>query len=286
VSAAAAGMGRPITGPTALGDSPRRLWLLTWTLAVTEFRLTFMDSFLGYLWTLMKPLALFGVLFVVFTEFLSFNGDVKFYAVSLLLGIILYSFVREGTAMSVRSLVMRENLVRKVDFPRLAVPMSFILTALFNLLLSLVVVVIFLLISGGSVRASWLEMPVLVALLVAFVTGLSFLLSTLFVRFRDIEPIWDVVLQVMFYISPIFYPIELVFQKAGAQWAHLLIMLNPFAAILQQARHAFIDPTHMSAAQAAGGTWRLLVPLGIIVAVNVVGYRVFARNAPRIAEDL
>jgi ABC-2 type transport system permease protein len=188
--------------------------------------------------------------------------------------------------MSVRSLVTRENLVRKVDFPRLAVPMSFILTALFNLLLSLVVVVIFLLGSGGAIRASWLELPVLVVLLFALVAGLSLLLSTLFVRFRDIEPIWDVVLQVAFYISPIFYPIELVFQKADDKWAHLLIVLNPFAAILQEARHAFIDPSHMSAAHAAGGAWRLLIPLAIIVAVNVVGYRVFARNAPRIAEDL
>ena len=285
MSAAAAGMGKPISGPTALGDSPRRLWLLTWTMAVTEFRLTFFDSVVGYLWTLMKPLALFGVLCVVFTEFLSFDGDVKYYSVALLLGIVLYSFVREATALSVRSLVTRENLVRKVDFPRLAVPMSFILTALFNLVLSLVVVVIFLLGSGGRIRASWLELPVLLVLLLAFVIGLSLLLSTLFVRFRDIEPIWDVVLQIAFYASPIFYPIETVLDKAGTTWTHIL-MLNPFAAILQQARHAFIDPSHMSAAEAIGGGWRLLGPLGIIVAINVVGYRVFARNAPRIAEDL
>lgn len=281
---AAAGMGRPIAGPTALGDSPRRLWLLTWTLAVSEFRLTFFDSVLGYLWTLMKPLALFGVLFVVFTEFLNFSGDVKYYSVALLLGIVLYSFVREATALSVRSLVTRENLVRKVDFPRLAVPMSFILTALFNLLLSLVVVMIFLVGSGGRIRVSWLELPILLVLLIALVTGLSMLLSTLFVRFRDIEPIWDVVLQIAFYASPIFYPIETVLQKRPAL-GHAL-MLNPFAAILQQARHAFIDPTHESAASAIGGGWRLLAPLAIIVVLNVVGYRVFARNAPRIAEDL
>jgi ABC-2 type transport system permease protein len=121
-------------------------------------------------------------------------------------------------------------------------------------------------------------------LLIALVTGLSMLLSTLFVRFRDIEPIWDVVLQIAFYASPIFYPIETVLQKRPAL-GHAL-MLNPFAAILQQARHAFIDPTHESAASAIGGGWRLLAPLAIIVVLNVVGYRVFARNAPRIAEDL
>jgi ABC-2 type transport system permease protein len=276
--------GRPIKGPTALGDSPRRLATLTWTLAVSEFRLTFFDSALGYLWTLMKPLALFGVLFVVFTEFLDFRGNVRFYPVGLLLGIVLYSFVREGTAACVRSLVTRENLVRKVEFPRLAVPLSFILTALFNLLLSLVVVTVFLVASGGSVRWSWLELPVLLVLLVALVTGLSMILSILFVRFRDVEPIWDVVLQVVFYATPIFYSVEQVLES-NETIGHALL-LNPFAAILQQARHAFIDPSHMSAAEAIGGAGWLLIPLGIIVAVNILGYRIFARNAPRVAEDL
>lgn len=276
---------RPIAGPTALGDDPRRFWQLTWTLAVTEFRLTFFDSVLGYLWTLMKPLALFGVLFVVFTEFLDFSGEVRFYSVALLLGIVLYSFVREATGLSVRSLVTRENLVRKIDFPRLAVPLSFILTALFNLVLSLVVVVVFLVGSGGRVRASWLELPLLVVALVAFVTGLSMLLSMLFVRFRDIEPIWDVILQIAFYGSPIFYPIETVL-KDHETIGRLMLMLNPFATILQQARHAFIDPSHASAADAIGGAGWLLVPLAIIVALNLIGFRVFSRNAPRIAEDL
>ena len=275
---------RPISGPTALGDDPRRFWQLSWTLAVTEFRLTFFDSVLGYLWTLVKPLALFGILFVVFTEFLNFSGDVRFYSVALLLGIVLFSFIRESTAATVRSLVTRESLVRKVEFPRLAVPTAFILTALFNLLLSLGVVVVFLLGSGGSIRASWLELPLLLVLLIALVTGLSMLLSTLFVRYRDVEPIWDVVMQAAFYASPIFYPIETVI-KSNATLAHIA-MANPFAAILQQARHAFIDPTHMTAAAAIGGTGWLLIPLGIIVVLNVVGYRVFARNAPRIAEDL
>lgn len=274
---------KPISGPTALGNDPRRLWTLTWTLAVTEFRLTFFDSALGYLWTLLKPLALFGTIFAVFS-LLKFTGKEPHYAVSLLLGVVLYSFIRESTAATVRSLVTRENLVRKVDFPRLAVPMAFILTAIFNLLLSVGVTIVFLLGTGGRVRVSWLELPLLLVLLIALVTGCSMLLSTLFVRYRDVDPIWDVTLQAGFYASGIFFSADQL-SKTSELGTHLM-MLNPFGAILQQARHTLIDPTYMSAASAIGGTWRLLAPLGLIVLLNVFGYRVFAKNAPRIAEEL
>lgn len=274
---------KPISGPTALGNDPRRFWTLTWTLAVTEFRLTFFDSALGYLWTLLKPLALFGIIFSVFS-LLKFTGEEPFYAVSLLLGVVLYSFIRESTAATVRSLVTRENLVRKVDFPRLAVPMSFIVTAIFNLLLSVAVTIVFLLGAGGSVRVSWLELPLLLVALIALVTGCSMLLSTLFVRYRDVEPIWDVVLQAGFYASGIFFSADQL-SKTSELGTHLM-MLNPFGAILQQARHALLDPSYMSAGTAIGGNWRLLAPLAVIVVLNVVGYRIFAKNAPRIAEEL
>lgn len=280
---AVASAAKPISGPTALGNDPRRLWTLTWTLAVTEFRLTFFDSALGYLWTLLKPLALFGTIFAVFS-LLKFTGEEPHYAVSLLLGVVLYSFIRESTAATVRSLVTRENLVRKVDFPRLAVPMAFILTAIFNLLLSVGVTVAFLIGSGGRVRVSWLELPLLLALLIGLVTGVSMLLSTLFVRYRDVDPIWDVVLQAGFYASGIFFSADTL-SKTSELWTHVM-MVNPFGAILQQARHALIDPSYMTASSAIGGSWRLLAPLAVIVVLNVVGYRVFAKNAPRIAEEL
>jgi ABC-2 type transport system permease protein len=274
-----------VHGPSALGSDPRRLARLTWILAVTDFRLRFFGSALGYLWQLVQPLMLFGVLYLVFSVLLDFSGDERFYPVALLLGIVLFSFLSEATSGAVRSLVQRENLVRKVEFPRLAVPASTVLTALFNLALNLLPVVAFLLAAGGKVRVSWLELPLLLAVLTAYALGFAMLLSALFVRYRDVEPIWTVVLQVMFYATPIFYTVTLVREKAS-QTVLALMMCNPFAAVLQQTRHSFVDPSHPSVADAMGRDWLVVVPLLVAAAVFVIGYVVFARAAPRVAEEL
>ena len=276
--------GRQIKGPSAVGEDPRRFWHLVRALATTDWKLRFFGSALGYVWQLLRPLLLFGVLYVVFTEFVRFDDGARFYAAALLLGVVSFSFLTEATAGATSSIVDRENLVRKIEFPRLAVPLAAVLSALFNLALNLAVVVVFLVVSGGSVRWSWLELPVLVVLLVILASGAAMLLSALYVRARDVKPIWDVALQLAFYGSPIFYTIGVVAAK-HERIAHAL-MLNPFAAILQQARHALVDPSHPSAAAAIGGTGRLLVPLAIIAAVFVGGYLVFRRAAPTLAEEL
>lgn len=285
MSAVEPSLGRQIKGPSAVGTDPRRFWHLTRALAVTEFKLRFFGSVLGYAWQVMRPLLLFGVLYVLFTQIVKIGGDVPMYGVALLLGLVLYTFLSEASGSAVTSIVDRENLVRKIEFPRLAVPLSVVLTALFNLGLNLCVVAIFLLASGGSVRWSWLELIPLVALLAVLASGLAMLLSALYVRARDLKPIWDVVLQILFYGSPIFYAVETV-QESAPDWVAKALMLNPFAAILQQARHAVVSPEYDTAAAAIGGTWRLLAPLAVIAVVFVAGYLVFRRAAPRLAEDL
>jgi ABC-2 type transport system permease protein len=284
-------LGRPIKGPSALGSEPRRLWQLTWALAKTEFKLAFFGSVLGYLWQLMRPLLLFGVIFGVFSLVAKGIGkDLPSYPVSVLLGIVLFTFYSESTGGSVMCLLLRENLVRKIDFPRLAVPLSTVTTALLNVSLNVVPVIVFLLATGGSVHASWLELPLLVLLLAAFATGLGMILSIGYVYYRDVRPIWDVVLQMTFYATPIFYPITSVeknFKVLGldVNFAHLM-MANPFAAILVQARHVLIDPSYPSAASAIGGTPMLLIPIGIGIAVFATGFLLFDRQAPRVAEQL
>jgi ABC-2 type transport system permease protein len=132
-------------------------------------------------------------------------------------------------------------------------------------------------------RWSWLQAPVLVALLAALVIGLAMLLSALYVRYRDVKPIWEVALQVLFYATPVIYAVETI---DVAAWIREAIMLNPVAAILEQFRHAVIDPAAPTAAEAAGGGLRLLVPAGILVGVVALGYRGVDRAAPRIAEEL
>jgi ABC-2 type transport system permease protein len=185
----------------------------------------------------------------------------------------------------VRSITEREPLVRKVEFPRLAVPLSSVLQASFNLGMNLVVVLIFLLAAGGDVRWSWLELPVLIGLLGAVCAGMAMLLSTLFVRYRDVEPIWEVLLLVLFYASPIFYPIQVI-TGPHAHTIVELLMVNPFAAILQEGRHALIDPSHPGFIEATGSWLHVLPPLAIGVAIILAGGQVFRKRAPRIAEDL
>jgi ABC-2 type transport system permease protein len=275
-------LGPPIPGPSALGGSPRRFVYLALTLAVTEFKLRFFGSALGYLWQLVRPLMLFGVLYLVFTQFVKVGGRVPFYPVVLLGNIVLFTFFQEGTG-AVGSVVDRESLVRKIHFPRMAIPVSVVLTAGFNLVLNLCVVMVFALASGVHPRWSWLQAPLLVALLAVLVLGLAMLLSALYVRYRDIKPIWEVVLQALFYATPVIYAVEALGVSARIRE---LIMMNPIAAILEQFRHAVIDPGAPTAAEAAGGTLHLLVPLGVLLAAFVIGYRVFDRAAPRIAEEL
>jgi ABC-2 type transport system permease protein len=276
-------VGRPVSGPSAIAGDPHRFYVLTRTLAVTEFKLRFFGSVLGYLWQLMRPLMLFGVLYVVFTQFVKVSNQ-KLFPVSLLLGIVLFTFFAEATSGAVSSVVDRENLVRKIHFPRLAIPLSVVMTACFNLLLNILVVFIFGLTLGIRARWTWLELPFLLLLLVLFCTGLAALLSALFVRFRDMRPIWEVVLQVLFYGSLIIVPFETV-QAKFPTVAHLL-MVNPLAAIVQQARHAVVDSHVPGAAAALGGGSRVLAPIGIAVLTLALGLWYFAREAPRVAEDL
>jgi len=277
---------REVKGPTALGDDPQRLFRLAWTLATTDFKLKFFGSFLGYLWQLMNPLLLFGVLFLVFSFALNLDQGVRYYPVALLLGIVLFSFLSEATSQAVRSLMTRETLVRKIDFPRLAVPMASVLAATFNLLLNLIPVVIFLLASGATPSASWLLFVLVIVALVLFAFGMSMILSVGFVRFRDIEPIWTVILQILFYASGVFFTVDTI---AGQKHGQLLVDIffcNPFAAMLATARHTLVDGSWVAPGQMVSSDWLLAVPVGIVVASLVGGFLLFRSLAPKVAEDL
>ena len=268
-------------GPSALGDDLRRFWSLTITLAATDFKLRFFGSVLGYLWTLVRPLLLFGVIYVVFTEIVRFGAGVEHYPVYLLTSIVLFSFFGEATSRGVTSLVERENLLRKIRFPRLVIPLSVALASLFNLLANMIAVFVFVFISGIDPRPDWVQVPLLIAMLVVLATGVTMLVSALYVRYRDMDPIWEVALQVLFYASPILYVITFVpeeFRKLAAS--------NPIATILTQMRHALIDENAPTAPTVLGGWVELLIPVGIVVAIFVVGFWVFFRETPRIAENL
>jgi ABC-2 type transport system permease protein len=290
-----ADLGEPIRGPSALAGDWRRFCYLTFTIARTEFKLRFYGSALGYVWTLMRPLLLFGVLDVVYS-LSKLGGYDPRYPAMLLSGVVMYSFFVEATSGSVGCVVARENFVRKIQFPRLAIPLAVVLTAVFNLLANCLAIAVFIYIDGVKPRIEWLELPLIFVCLVAFAAGCAMLLSALYVRFRDIQPIWDVICQVLFYISLIFIPIEKIY--AHSKTLLHFWMLNPLADLMQQFRAALLGPVpphgplgpdpsgSFSAAEAIGGYAHLMIPIGICVFVIVVGFWVFNRSAPLIAENL
>ncbi len=284
-------LGPPISGPRALGADWVRMWQLTYNIARNEWKLRFFGSALGYLWQLMRPLLLFGVLYVFFTK-IGRIGNLAgaanhFYGAQLLGSIVLFTFFAEATGGAIRSVVDRESLVRKIQFPRLVIPLSIVLLALFNLTLNLVVVFIFALIEGVRPMLTWLELPLIVALLALLATGLAMLLASMFVYFRDIQPIWEVVSQILFYASPVIIPLEIVKQHLTHSPGLVVVyMLSPLATVLQQFRHAIINHGALSAGQALGSMAALLGPIGISLAVFVLGFVVFNRTAPHVAENI
>jgi ABC-2 type transport system permease protein len=291
------GLGRPIRGPRALTDDWSRFWHLTYNIARNEFKLRFFGSVLGYLWQLVRPLLLFGVLYVFFTKVAHVNNQAdpsyRHYGAQLLGSIVLFTFFAEATSGAVRSVVDRENLVRKIQFPRMVIPLSVVLVALFNLGLNLVVVLGFALAEGVTPMLSWLELPLIVLGLAVLATGVAMLLSALYVSLRDIQPIWEVVSQVLFYASPVIISVETVAEKGGtlnifgAEISALhLYMLNPLAAIFQQFRHAMINHATLSTGEALGGWAQLAIPIAIVLGVFVLGFWVFNRSAPLVAENL
>jgi ABC-2 type transport system permease protein len=271
-----------VTGPSALGGDLKRFLYLSATLAVTDFKLRFFGSALGYFWQLARPLLLFGVLYFVFTEFVKVGSAVTFYPVVLLSNILLFTFFTDGTG-AVSSVVDREGLVRKIQFPRMAIPVASVLTAALNLAMNAIVILVFALASGVQPHWGWLEIPVLLALLAMLTLGLAMLLSAAYVRYRDVRPIWEVALQVLFYATPVIYALETI---GVSDTVRQVLALNPLATIMQQFRHAVIDPTAPSAAELAGGAPMLAVPLGIVAGAFALGYWYFDRTAPFIAEEL
>jgi ABC-2 type transport system permease protein len=271
-----------VRGPSALGGGSRRFFDLLWLISLNEFKKTFFGTFLGYLWSLMRPLLLFAVLLVVFTRIVKLGGDVEFYPVLLLFNLVLFGFYQEATGTAVGSVLAQEGIVRKTQFPRLVIPLSSVVIALLTLGLNLIVVFIFIVAFGVDPTWTWLLFPVILVLMLVFTCGTSLLLSALNVRFRDVAIIWTVMAQVLMYATPIIYPLEFI----GPSFLRDVLLANPLTLIFEQARHWIIEPSAPSAVAAAGGWLHVLPAAAIYVAVCIFGVRVFRREAPRIAELL
>jgi ABC-2 type transport system permease protein len=273
---------RPVSGPSALGGGWRRAFELLRLMSVTNFKKTYFGTVLGYVWSLARPLMVFGVLLAVFTRVFHLRSHVAHYPVFLLFGVVLFGFFQEATTIAVGSIVGAEGIVRKTQFPRLVIPLSVVLTTFFNLGLNLLVAFAFVL--GFGITPAWrwlLVVPLLVALFV-ITTAVAMIVSSLFPRFRDVQIIWSVLATVLFYGTPTLYPIWGV--------SHTLrdvIALNPLAPMFDLAQKLVTNPSGPWPWEpAAGGVVRLIVALALYIAVAVFAVWLFNREAPRIAEEL
>ena len=253
-------------------------------LVITDFKLRYKGSVLGYVWSLLRPLALFAVLYVVFVHFLKFGSDTPHFAVSLLLGVVVWNYFTEVTTNGLSAVVGRGDLMRKLYFPRYVIVVAGSLSALINLAINLVVVGVFIVLNG--VNLSWSVLWAIPLIIELFILGLgiAFLLSALYVRYRDISYIWEVVLQAGFYATPILYPIAMVL--ATSPIIGKIIMLNPMAQIVQDLRAAVIWPGTPTIGSIEGGALFYLVPIGITVLLAITAGLYFRKKSTAFAEEI
>ncbi len=274
---------REIHGPSAVGGGRRRFFDLLWLIAINEFKTSFVGTALGYVWSLVRPLLLFGVLLFIFTQVIRFGGQVEHYPALLLFNVMLFTFFSEATSQAVTSVVVNEGIVRKTQFPRLVIPLASVLTGVLDLGLNMIAVFILILILGVGPFWTWLLLPLLLLPLLAITSAVAAILSSLYVRYRDMAIIWGVLSTALFYGTPVLYPLQ---EGVVPQRFLAVISLNPLTPIFSQARKWIIDPSAPGAVSAAGGWLKFGISVAAFVIICGLAVWVFNREAPRIAEEL
>jgi ABC-2 type transport system permease protein len=249
-------------------------------MVITDFKLRYQASVLGYVWTLLKPLAMFTILYIVFVQLLKIGATVPFNAIYLLFGIVIWSFFAESTGQGLLSLVARADLLRKISFPRYVVVVSVGASALISFGLSMIVIIFFMALARVPLTLNVFWLPLLFLELVALSLALAFFLSALYVRYRDLGYIWEVLLQAGFYAAPIIYPLSMVPEKYAR-----FLLLNPMAQIIQDARYSLITTQTVTITQAFGTPWVRVIPVGLTIVLAVTSVVFFHRRSPRFAEE-
>jgi ABC-2 type transport system permease protein len=250
-------------------------------LVKTEFKLRYQNSFLGYLWSLLKPLFLFAIMYAVFVLVLNVNYGVPHSGVYLLLGIVIWTFFAEMTGGGIGSIVGRGDLLRKINFPRYVLVLSGTVSALINVAINMVVVMVFMLISRVQVDMNILLAPFLFLELYVLGVALAFFLSALYVKLRDTNYIWEIIMQALFYATPIFYPLV-----AAPAWAQKIIMLSPLSQIIQDLRYLLVSSQTTTIDDMYGTPWIRLVPIGICAAILVLAASYFRARSKYFAEEI
>jgi ABC-2 type transport system permease protein len=256
--------------------------LLLSRLIKTDFKLRYRGSVLGYLWSVLKPLAIFVVLYFVFVKFLKIGDGIPHYAIYLLLGIVLWNYFMELTTGAISSIVGKGDLIRKINFPKYVIVFSSSASALINLGINFVIIFIFMLLFGAD--ASWwalIIIPLVIIEITVLGLGIGLLLSALFVKYRDISYIWEVISQAAFYATPILYPLSIV-----PVVAQKILILNPMAQALQTARYYLVTPKTVTISDIFSSVWIWFIPLLFVMAIFILGAVYFRNNSKFFAEEV
>ncbi|MBM6699814.1 ABC transporter permease [Bifidobacterium pullorum subsp. saeculare] len=257
-------------------------------LVKTDFRLRYQGSFLGMAWSVLKPLMLFAVMYVVFVRFLKFSDGTPTFPISLLCGTCLWSFFTEATSMGMRAIVDRGDLLRKVHFPNYIIVASTTMGSMISLGINLLVVIVFGFFAHAHYTWRVLLVPFSILQLYLLALGVTLLLGTLYVYFRDVAHIWDVVTQAMFYATPIIYPISMIAQRApDFAWASKILMLNPSTQVIMDIRHNLLSPEYIPTVWSfVGNPLLCLIPYALSAVILVLGIVVFRKYSAKFAEVL
>jgi ABC-2 type transport system permease protein len=253
---------------------------IVFVIASSEFKLKYSDSALGYVWSLLKPLGLFAMLYIVFGRFLKLGASIPHYPLYLLLGIVLWTFFSDATSLGMESIVKRSTLLSKLAFPRVVIPLSVTASSAITFGVNLIAFAILVAINRIVPDAKWLLIPLLLLELYVFVLGLTFFLSTVFVRLRDIGQVWELALLILFYASPIIYS-----ASALPAWFQKITFLNPFVQVSQDVRSIVLPSSGtVTAATVYGTPLGELLPIAVALLFFAIGYLFFRREEPWMAE--
>ncbi|MFC5630940.1 MULTISPECIES: ABC transporter permease [Streptococcus] len=251
----------------------------------TDFKLRYQGSVIGHVWSILKPMMLFTIMYLVFVRFLRFDDGTPHYAIGLLIGMVTWNFFSEATNMGMMSIVSRGDLLRKLNFSKEIIVISSVVGATINYAINLLVVFIFAVINGVNMSLGWLVIFPLFIELFLMTTGIAFILATLFVKYRDIGPIWEVVMQAGMYGTPIIYSLTFILQKGQVAIAKVM-MLNPLAQIIQDLRHFIVFSGSLRGWDLIENKAIAIVPYILPILIFGIGYAIFQKSAKKFAEIL
>ena len=253
-------------------------------LTKTDFKLRYQGSVLGYLWALLRPLMMFAILYIVFAKLLKIGNNIPHYPVYLLTGTTMWSFFVECTSQGIQAIVNRGDLIRKISFPKYIIVISATLTAVINMLINLLVIIIFALINGVEPSLTWLLVPLSLIELYLIALGISFLFGAINVKYRDITAVWDVIVQGLFYAVPIIYPISMVSETSTV--AAKIILLNPIAQTIQDIRHNLITHETITTWGYVDNNFLKIIPIFIIIIILLFAIHYFRKKSKFFAEEI